>query len=168
MVSRCTDGAQVKRRGGWRRVAGRETNAVNTHEPPPQSPHSICPNKARCIQLKATIAVWHCMTSDKITEELWNMNYPHTNYCGNQMKIILQHNTPLKHAAHSVLPNIPWETPPAYLWRGKNRPNPSHYLADAVKGGSSPGADMWTLLRQRTRKSERKRELEGIIATMSR
>ncbi len=80
--------SQTERRSnaGWRRVAGRATNAVNTHEPPPQSPHSVCPDKACCIQLKATIAVWQCMTSDKITEELWNMNDPHTNYCGIKWK----------------------------------------------------------------------------------
>lgn len=83
-----TEPGQMQRRmaeAEWRWVAKRRKPWIPTNSPP-QFPHSICPNKAHSIQLKATIVVWHRMTSDKITEEMWNMNYPHTNYCGIKWK----------------------------------------------------------------------------------
>lgn len=70
------------------------------------------------------------------------MNYPHTNIENHRVTQYTSETCNPERASQH-----PLGTPPAYLWLlsrdgGKNRPNPSHYLADVVEGASSPGADM--------------------------
>lgn len=54
-------GQKQRRMAEAERVAKRRMAWIPTNSPA-QFPHSIRPNKAHCIQLKATIVVWHCMT----------------------------------------------------------------------------------------------------------
>jgi len=127
------------------RVAKRWMPWIPTNYPA-QFPHSIRPNKAHCIQLKATIVVWHCSVEIRSLRkcEIW-ITLTQTTVASNENHRATQYTSetgsPERASQH------PLRTPPAYLWllseTGEKRPNPSHYLADVVEGSSSPGADMW-------------------------